>query len=588
MSLEVRQDRLFLNGAPFQMIGGAMHYFRIHPELWGDRLLKARQCGLNTIDTYCCWNLHEPREGEFRFDGWLDVARFVRLAGELGLHVVLRPGPYICSEWDLGALPAWLPGKPGLQLRRRNEPFLTAVDRYFAQLLPRLAPLQSTHGGPIIAMQVENEYGGFGKDTAYLEAIASCMARHGVDVLMLTSDGASERMQRDGALPGRLQTVNFRNHPEQAFALARKVHPGQPAVAMEYWSGMGHLCGKPYWHHRENDVAAETEWMLRQGASLSFYMFHGGTNFGFMNGARIEGGRYWPHLTSYDVDAPLNEAGDPTPKYYAIQQAIARCLPQAHIERPAVSPKRAYGTIRLEARLGLLDALPQLAEPVHRPTPQRFEDLGQAYGFMLYRTRTQGQGLLELGRVRDRAQVFLDGVPVGTVHRDDSPEPGIVLEPAAVPRQLDILVENLGRVNCGGENLLDCFKGLLDPVRCGGAPLQGWEHYSLPLANIGDLRFAGTATAPAAPLFLQGRFRVDHPADTFLKVPGGHRGVCWINGFNLGRYWSIGPQQSLYVPGPLLSRGWNTVTVLELHNRGLAEVVLADEPEFSDRRDLIL
>ena len=207
---------------------------------------------------------------------------------------------------------------------------------------------------------------------------------------------------------------------------------------------------------------------------------------------------------------------------------------------------------------------------------------------MLYRTRTQGGGRLELGRVRDRAQIFLDGAPVGTFHRDDDAATGIVLEPTAAPRQLDILVENLGRVNCGGENLLDCFKGLLDPVRCGGAPLQEWEHYPLPLDDIGKLRFADTATAPAAPLFLQGRFRVDHPADTFLKVPGGNRGVCWINGFNLGRYWHIGPQQSLYVPGPLLRRGWNTVTVFELHNPALDGVVFAEEPEFSDRRDLIL
>jgi beta-galactosidase len=587
MGLDVRQHSLLLDGQPCRLVSGAMHYFRIHPDYWLDRLRKAKQCGLNTIETYCCWNLHEPREGEFHFGCGLDVARFIRLAGELGLHVLVRPGPFICSEWDFGGMPAWLTTKPGLRVRCRNEAFLAAVDRYFAVLLPHLTPLQHDRGGPILAMQIENEYGGFGNDTDYLRDIRDCLLRHGAEVPLFTSDGASERMLRDGAVPGHLQTVNFRKNPERVFALARRVHPDYPDFAMEYWSGKGHLWGDPFWVHPVPEVAAETEWMLRHGASLNFYMFHGGTSFGFMNGARFENGKYRPHITSYDTDAPLNEAGDPTPKYFAIQQAIANVLPETPVEAPSTTPKQAYGAVPLTASLSLFDALPQLAQPTQGDKPLRFEDLETYYGFLLYRTQITQGGRLVIEGLRDRAQVFLDGKPVGTLYRND-PETVIDLQPGRLPAQLDILVENLGRVNCGGANLYDSFKGLTGAVTLAGDELRGWEHFPLPLDTVADLEFPAEPATAEGPVFLRGNLRIEgEPQDTFLKVPAGTKGVCWINGFNLGRYWSIGPQRSLYVPAPLLRQGNNDLIVFELHGLERREAFFADAPEFTDRRNMI-
>ncbi len=590
MRFEIKSGALLRDGAPFQLIGGAMHYFRIPRECWHDRLLKLKQCGLNAVETYVCWNLHERREGSFDFSGGLDIAEFAKAAGSLGLMVIVRPGPYICAEWDFGGLPPWLLMRPGMRLRADNGPFLEAVDRFFARLMEELAPLQSERGGPIVAMQIENEYGCFGSDKTYLRKLKDILVRHGASVQLLTSDPAGEHFSA-GALPEVPATINFRNDPASKLKVLRKLRPEGPDFVMEYWSGSSHVWGGAFHRRDPAEIEAETCWMLANGASFSFYMFHGGTNFGFMNGARVEAnGDYSPYLTSYDVDAPLNEAGDPTEKYFAIQRAIAKSRGRQSAEAPKRTPKKAYGTVRLNSAASLFDALPSLSAPHVSETPEPMERFGQGYGFILYRSKIEGpaSGSLAFSSLRDRAQVFLDGRLLGIVSRNDKqPKVGINL-PEGVSARLDILVENQGRVNCGGQSMLDGFKGI-----CGGVSrwgqLQGpWEIWPLPLDSIDGIAFGSKEIPIGQPAFYQGFFDVDEPADSFIKIPVGEKGACWINGFNVGRYWNIGPQRTLYVPGSLLKKGRNAATVLELHGLPARYAEFVAEAEFSNQAPLLM
>lgn len=573
--LTIAKDQFLYDGKPMRILSGAIHYFRVVPEYWKDRLQKLKACGFNTVETYVPWNLHEPRPGEFCFDAGLDIEKFIRTAQELGLFVIVRPGPYICAEWEFGGLPAWLLKDPAMQLRCGYKPYLDAIDRYFDELIGRLVPLQSTNGGPIIAIQVENEYGSYGNDHEYLQYIEKGLKSRGVDVLLFTSDGACDSMLQGGTLPHIFKTVNFGSRALEQFEKLKEFQPEGPLMCMEYWNGWFDHWGEEHHSRDGQDVADVLDEMLSMGASVNFYMFHGGTNFGFMNGANCMG-EYQPTVTSYDYDAPLSECGDPTEKFYAVQKVIKK---YANVEDVPLDilPKMAYGTVELNEYAKLFDSLDDIGKEFKRPAPVPMEMLDQNYGFILYRTFIAGprdESPLILQDVRDRALVFVDDQFAGVIYRDDK-EPSIYIKVPKEGIKLDILVENMGRTNYG-PNMLD-RKGITYGVRMGQQFIYNWTIYTLEMDNLHKLNFNKDKQIEC-PAFYRGEFEVAKPFDTFLKLSGWTKGVCYINGFNLGRYWNAGPQQTLYIPGPLLNKGKNELIIFELENVEKPIVELIDQP----------
>jgi beta-galactosidase len=588
--LHAKDKQFLLDGERFQILSGAIHYFRVVPEYWEDRLLKLKACGFNTVETYVPWNLHEPQENAFNFEGLADIERFITLAGQLGLHVIVRPSPYICAEWEFGGLPAWLLQYSYMKLRCMDATYLQKVDRYYDELIPRLTPLQSTNGGPIIAMQIENEYGSYGNDTAYLTYLRDGLTKRGVDVLLFTSDGPEDGMLQGGTIPGTLATVNFGSRPEEAFEKFREYRADEPLMCMEYWNGWFDHWLKPHHTRDAGDVADVFNRMLRAGASVNFYMFHGGTNFGFYNGANF-GEKYEATITSYDYDSPLSECGDETEKYRAVRSVIARYLEKDEKEFPAFPaplPKKSYGRVALTEKADLLGQLAQLSTSVKRTCPEPMEMVGQSYGFIVYSTQVSGPRIgekLHLQEVHDRAQVFLDGVYQGTIERWD-PRPLPVDIPAEGAR-LDIVVENMGRVNYGPK--LKDYKGITEGVRLNNQFLFDWTLYPLPLDNTDVIPFVNSekseqedhvqVQSQERPTFYRGKFHVEEAGDTFVRLDGWSKGVVWINGFNLGRYWEKGPQRTLYVPAPLLRNGSNEIIVFELHRTEEPVITLTDSPD---------
>lgn len=574
------EEHFLLNGEPFRLLSGAMHYFRVPAASWDDRLAKLRAMGLNTVETYVAWNLHEPRPGEFHFEDNLDLVAYMRCAASHGLQVIVRPGPYICAEWDLGGLPAWLLKDPGMRLRCCHPPYLHAVDRFFDVLMTQLTPLQITRGGPILAMQVENEYGSYGNDSAYLRYLENGLRARGADVLLFTSDGPTDEMLQAGTLPHLLKTVNFGSHPGEAFAKLREYQPTGPLVCMEFWNGWFDHWGEDHHVREPGDAAATLDEILAAGASVNFYMFHGGTNFGFLNGANQFNGEYQPTTTSYDYDAPLNEAGDPTPKYYRYREILGKYVELPDLPLPEVAPKQALGPIHAREAVTLFSALDMLAQPHAVAAPEPMEFFDQSYGFILYRTTLSGprdEASLTLCGLHDRALVFANGSLLGTLERA-VPDPSLPLSVPAEGLTLDILVENMGRINYGPD-LLD-RKGITAGVLLGQQYLYNWTAYPLPLDKINHLPFQAQA-AITGPAFYRASFEISDQRDTFLALPGWTRGVCWVNGFNLGRYWRRGPQQTLYVPGSLLKAGENELILFELHEAGDRALEFRAQPELA-------
>lgn len=580
--LRIDKEGFRLDDAPFRIISGALHYFRVHPDQWRDRLRKARLLGLNTVDTYVPWNLHEPRPGEFTADGGLDLERFLRLAAEEGLYVLLRPGPYICGEWEGGGLPGWLLAEPDIRLRSTDPRFLAAVERYFAALLPRAAPYLGTRGGPVLAVQLENEFGAYGDDRPYLLRLAEMLRAHGVDVPLFTCDQPADLAR--GSVPGVLATANFGSRVAESLARLREHQPEGPLMCGEFWNGWFDRWGGLHAARPPESAAEDLDRLLAAGASVNLYMFHGGTNFGFTNGANDKH-TYRPTVTSYDYGAPLDEAGDPTPKYAAFREVIARYAPVPDAPLPEPSEKLDLPGIALPRRAALLAQLPALGTAVPGERPLTLEELaarhgaGNGLGFAFYQARltVPGATVLHVPAVRDRAQVFLDGQPAGVLERENH-EHALAFTVPDGGALLSLLVENQGRVNYG--RAIHDRKGLLGTVTANGAALTGWSSTALPLTDLSGLAFAGPGPAPlVGPVFHRGEFDVAAPADTYLDLTGWTKGCAWVNGFALGRYWSRGPQRRLYVPGPALRPGRNEIVVLELHATARAEVGLCGTPD---------
>ena len=577
----IGDDDFLLDGQPFRILSGALHYFRVHPDQWRDRIRKARQMGLNTIETYVAWNAHAPREGEFDLTGGLDLGRFLDDVAAEGMYAIVRPGPYICAEWTNGGLPAWLFTSESVGVRRDEPRYLAAVDTYMRQLAPVLVPRQIDRDGAIILVQIENEYGAYGDDPVYLEKLVHLNRDIGLTVPFTTVDQPTPEMLENGSIPGLHKTASFGSRSLERLATLRQHQPDGPLMCSEFWDGWFDHWGA---HHHTTSVeesARDLDDLLGAGASVNIYMFHGGTNAGFTNGANDKG-VYQPLVTSYDYDAPLDEAGHPTAKYWAFREVLSRYTALSDEDVPAEASDAPVLDTRLTSCVPLADVVEALGTWQsfdHLPT---MEELGGFEGFALYRTAIDAAGasVLEFAEVRDRAVVSLDGVPVGVLARDHH-ERALAL-PADASGTLEILLEDQGRVNYGPR--IGEAKGLIGPALLNGRPLAHWEAMALDLRDLAAVRDAAAAGATdtgglAGPAFGVGEFVSHEPADLFLSTRGWGKGSVWINGVNIGRYWSRGPQHTLYVPAPLVRAGRNEIIVLELQ-------AARDRVEFVARPDL--
>ncbi|XP_023282864.1 beta-galactosidase [Seriola lalandi dorsalis] len=584
-SIDYQDDCFRKDGEKFRYISGSIHYSRIPRVYWKDRLLKMYMAGLNAIQTYIPWNFHEESPGRYSFSGDRDVEHFLQLAKDIGLLVILRPGPYICAEWDMGGLPAWLLNKQNIVLRSSDPDYIAAVDKWMGKLLPMIKPYLYQNNGPIISVQVENEYGSyFACDYNYLRHLTKLFRSHlGEQVVLFTTDGAGLNYLKCGSIQDLYATVDFGPGANitAAFDAQRHAEPHGPLVNSEYYTGWLDHWGTPHSVVPSAAVAKSLNKMLAMGANVNLYMFIGGTNFGYWNGANEP---YGSQPTSYDYDAPLTEAGDLTEKYYAIRAVIKMHskIPEGPI--PPTTPKYAYGTVGMKKLQTISDALEKLSfsGPVKSMYPQTFIQLNQAFAYVLYRTTlpvtcsTPTPLSSPLNGVHDRAYVSVDGVSVGILERDKAITVNVTGKAGS---QVDILVENMGRINYGKR--INDFKGLVSNLTLGRDTLTGWTMYSLSIdeaVSQGLLREKeSTPTDPpqpaalSLPAFYEGSFIIpdgipDLPQDTYIKLPKWRKGQIWINGFNLGRYWPArGPQVTLFVPANILStEAPNNVTVLEL------------------------
>ena len=571
---EIGETDFLLDGRPHRILSGAIHYFRVHPDLWADRIRKARLMGLNTIETYVAWNAHDPRRGEWDQSGWNDLGRFLDLVADEGMHAIVRPGPYICAEWHNGGLPVWLTSIPGVGIRRSEPQYLTGVATYLRRVYDIVEPRQIDRGGNVILVQIENEYGAYGADKDYLRELVRVTRDSGITVPLTTIDQPTPQMLDDGSLEGLHLTGSFGSRAVERLAALREHQRTGPLMCAEFWDGWFDWWGGHHHTTSVTDAAAELDSLLAAGASVNLYMFHGGTNFGLTNGANDKG-RYLPLVTSYDYDAPLNEAGDPTDKYFAFRDVIARyaAVPD---EVPSVTLPAPEFSVDL-APVRAIRVAPTRAT-AHR-TPPTFEELGHLSALVRYETDLPDGDrarLLSFDEVRDEAWVAVDGVMVGTISRTLH-QRSLLVPPGS---RLSLLVQEQGRVNYASR--IGEHKGLLGVPTLDGVPLEGWAATPIDVAGLWDAVTSGVAESgnpDVDPVVLTGRFTLDKPVDLFLDTSEWGVGFALVNGVLLGRYRRTGPQRTLYVPAPVLRAGENTVAVVEIEHVTVPRAHFLASPE---------
>lgn len=570
----------YLDGKKTALYSGAIHYFRVPAEYWHDRLLKLKECGFNTVETYMPWNLHEPKEGVYDFFDKLDVVKFVKTAEELGLNVIIRPGPYICAEWEWGGLPAWMLKDRNLKLRCSDPLYLSKLKNYLGVILPMLKPLTVEEGGNVLMIQLENEYGSYGSDRAYLDEVYATFKKHLPDCMVFTADGTDILRLEGGSYPGLLICGNFGSHVKENMAELKKFAPNQPHMCMEFWAGWFDQWGLEHVTRTPEDVVTEIEQFFIEDQSFNIYMFHGGTNFGFMNGSNKTRKGYFHTITSYDYYAPLSEAGDRTPAYYAIRDLFIKYGVKVPALTAKESKKVAYGTVKFTQKAELFANLDNISKCVNSATPLLMEDMDQNYGYVLYQksiARTLPPFTMEACGLQDRANVFVDGEPTCVMDRNDAEN--IVMLEATPEKPVDVkfLVENQGRVNF--REFSDERKGIREFILDDAQRLFDWNCYSLPMDNLDKLMYEQDATASKTPAFYKAEFSVEECNDTFINPKGFTKGFIVLNGINLGRYNNIiGPQVTLYVPGCYLKKGVNELVIFDSDGATTMEVEFVDKP----------
>ncbi len=581
---DIKGNEFCLDGEPFKIYSGAIHYFRTLPEYWEDRLLKLKLAGFNTVETYVCWNLHEPKKGEFDFEGMLDIERFLKTAQKLGLYAIVRPGPYICAEWEFGGFPAWLLEDKNIELRCNNTTYLKHVREYFEKLFSVLRPMLITNGGNVIAMQIENEYGSYGNDKKYLAELKKMYEELDMNVLYFTSDGTWCNMLSGGTMEGVLPTLNFGSRTATAFN-ALEPFGNVPKMCMEFWCGWFDHWGEKHHKRGSDSILKEIEEFLKQGASFNMYMFHGGTNFGFNAGSNHNKG-FAPTTTSYDYCAPLTEWGDYTETYHKLRKLLCEKQNIPMGELPPSPKMQDIGKVNLTESAELFNSLDLIAKEHYSPLPRNMESYGQSHGLIYYVTKIKGKyspSFLTVSDVHDYAQVYFDKKKIAVIDRmkKDSLISKLLLKKKMLlgavsgESELGILVDTMGRVNYGSD-MYD-RKGISN-VMLANQTLMDYTVYTIPLDNLQNLKFNSIdkTAEKKGPVFLKGCFEAKN-GDCFVNMEGFTKGYVFVNGFNLGRYWNIGPQKALYLPGSLLKEK-NEIVILELESYKNADVVIQSKP----------
>ena len=559
MTFEIKGNEFTKDGKPVKIISGAVHYFRNMPDTWSDIFKKMKAMGCNCVETYCAWNLHEKQPGVYDFDGNLDISLFLKKAAEAGLMAIVRPGPYICAEWEFGGLPWWIQADDEIEIRCSNKAYIKYFDRYLVKLFEQVKPHLFTNGGNVIMLQCENEYGYYGDDKEYLRYLYNSYREKGIDVPLFTSDGTGKDNLLDGYIEGCMATLNFGSRVEENFKAHDELFPDQPKMCMEMWNGWFDAWGDEL-HHTTSaeDYAKAVDDMLTK-SSVNMYMFIGGTNFGFMSGANHYE-RFAPDVTSYDYDALLTECGDVTPKYHVIRNIIMKHTGEVLPEIPADRVKKAYGKFILTEKAGIFDNLDNLSSPVHSDVPLPMEKYGQGYGYIAYTTvlgRDYENVKLSFESLGDRAQIYINRDLIDILYINDSLETELS---AKAGDRLTVLCENMGRANFGSKMMRK--KGIAGRCLLGSKIHFNWDVYTLPMDNLGKVVYS-EQEIPEKSVFYKGTFNLDEAFDTFLKLDNFTKGFVTVNGYNIGRYWEIGPQQTLYIPASLLKVGENEIVIFE-------------------------
>lgn len=583
-SFQIGQENFLLDGKPIQFFCGEIHPYRVPTEYWKDRLQMIRAMGMNSISVYMFWNIHEPQKGKYNFSGSADIAHFVKLAQEAGLWVILRPSPYACAEWEFGGYPWWLLKEKDLKVRSKDPHFIEVYKNYIAQVAKQLAPLQIQNGGPILMVQIENEYGFYGNDKEYMALNRDIFRNAGFTCNLFTCD--PPYTIDNGHLPGVYAAVNGGMKAKNIIETQNRINGKAPYFVSEWYPAWFDAWGKKHHTASAESMVAHLDTLFSKGISLNMYMAHGGSNFGFMNGANYDDDLpYQSQTQSYDYNAPLNEAGNATPKYYAYRKMVEKYYP-AGTSIPAVpEPKKAMSISSFAlAEVATLDAIRPKA--VCADMPLSFEDLNQGYGYVLYESKLPaGKGWLKVKELRDYAVVLLNGKRLGVLNRSFKRD-SIWIETSKPNSTISIFVENLGRINFG-TYLNENRKGITKEVTFAGNSVHGWKMYGFPFDRVDNLKFkvAKANDRFEAPIARRGTFTLNNVADTYLNLGTFGKGSVWVNGHHVGRYWNIGPQQTLYVPAPWLKKGKNNIVIFEMLKMTEDKINAIDYPILDDVRE---
>ena len=558
-------SEFLLDGEPYQIIAGEMHPARIPAEYWLHRIRMAKAMGCNTISVYLFWNYHESEEGVYDFTTEnRNLKEFFRLVAEEDMWLIVRPGPYVCAEWELGGIPPYLLRIPDIKLRCMDPRYMAAAERYIGKLAEEIKPFMITRGGPVIMLQIENEYGSFGNDREYLFRLRDVWKANGLDIPTFTGDGPTTYMLEAGSLPGSAVGLDSGSSPAH-WELANKMNPGVPVFSSETYPGWLTHWGEKWARPDTAELLKEVKFLMDNKKSFNFYVIHGGTNFGYTAGANSGGKGYEPDLTSYDYDAPVNENGMATPKYMALRKLIGSYLPKGKKLPPIPEPVLSFKIepLSMQPFTSVWDNLPA---PVNSVQPKPFEAYGQDYGFILYKTELIGHksGKLTVTDVHDYATVFLNGKYIGALDRRTGINTIDIPASNVEKPVLEILVEGMGRINFA-QYLID-RKGITDRVTLNGMTLMNWKVYNLPMDKkfIYGLRSSGrTINKPG--IFFKGNYSIIQTADTYFDISNFKKGIVWVNGHNLGRFWDIGPQKRLYCPASFMKQGMNEIIIFDLH-----------------------
>ena len=575
--LEIGKEKIFIDGKPTKIISGAMHYFRVFPEYWEDRLIKLKEMGCNCVETYIIWNMHEKNEGEFDFSGRLDFVKFIQIATSLGLYVIVRPGPFICSEFEFGGLPWWLLKYDDIELRTYNKRYLFFFKRYIEEISKLLKPHMIDNGGNVIFVQVENEFGSYGDDKLYLTKVKEFFEENGINGPFIACDGECDYMLKNGMIPGVYEAVNT-HWCEEGVKQLKKYQPDKPGAVMELWTDSDNKWGYKMYHLDLGEINNRVVQALENTELMNFYMYHGGTSFGYMNGTIYDGGKFCYYLTSYDRDAPINEYGKKTPKYYAVQKTICDYLGKEIVNQSPEPVLTNYGIANLVASMPLDKLDKKYYSSCVSKKPLSMEKVNQGYGYITYTKEIEigaNGAVLHVGNVHDKATIYIDGKYFHWFERDFATRRDIQL---SGKHTLTIFVENLGRINHGTE-LMD-YKGIIgdvvlyDKEKDTHTVLEDWVINSYEFDKGIEVIDTHKINGGLPALY---KFEIDitPQTETYLEVKGFERGIVLFNGFNLGRHWNIGPQRSLFVPKSLLKNGKNEIIIFDVyHTNCQKEVVL--------------